>query len=113
APSARTVPGQPPPGSPTRRYSMFQVATPSRASASQSGSMRPRSSCDCQKPPWIHTPPVLDVPGRDALTRQRLAERQHETEVVLRLPEAAVDHDHDGARRSTGRGPRGAEQPGV
>ena len=33
------VPGQPPPASPTRRYSMLQVATPSPASASASADM--------------------------------------------------------------------------
>src|SRR5262249_61982245 len=50
----------------------------------------------------IAQPAVLDVPRRQALPGERLAHRDHETEIVLRLPEATVHADHD----RTGRSPR-------
>src|SRR5262249_45282411 len=50
-PTSRKVPGHPPPESPRRRYSTFHVAKPSRVSASDTGTIRPRSYCESQKPP--------------------------------------------------------------
>jgi hypothetical protein len=39
--------------------------------------------------------PVLEVPGREAVRREVLAERRHQRAVVTRAPVAAVDHDDD------------------
>src|SRR5262249_11446289 len=45
-------------------------------------------------PAGISQTPVLDVPRREAVAGERLGHRHHQTEVVLREPEAAMHHDH-------------------
>ena len=55
AATSSSVPGQPPPSCPTRRYSTFQAAIPRRARSMASGVISVRSQPVRQNPPWIRT----------------------------------------------------------